>query len=99
MKGVLVDGGPDHYARLEAVKLFISWFLHGGDNAVPAATGRERVARRSCGQHRVAVPNRGAAKGAFQGAIRDLVTEAAALNADDDRSCRLMDVRSFVIRQ
>jgi hypothetical protein len=23
VRGVLVDGGPDHYARLEAVKMFI----------------------------------------------------------------------------
>jgi hypothetical protein len=23
LKGAIVDGGPDHYARLEAVKLFI----------------------------------------------------------------------------
>jgi hypothetical protein len=28
VRGVLVDGGPDHYARLEAVKMFIQIVLH-----------------------------------------------------------------------
>jgi hypothetical protein len=26
VKGVVVDGGPDHYARLEAVKMFMLMF-------------------------------------------------------------------------
>jgi hypothetical protein len=36
VKGVVVDGGPDHYARLEAVNMLFDWFLHaggGGDTA------------------------------------------------------------------
>jgi hypothetical protein len=31
VKGVIVDGGPDHYARLEAVKMFILLMRHAGN--------------------------------------------------------------------
>lgn len=31
VRGVVVDGGPDHYARLEAVEMVLSWFIHAGD--------------------------------------------------------------------
>jgi hypothetical protein len=30
VKGVIVDGGPDHYARLEAMKMFILLMRHAG---------------------------------------------------------------------
>jgi hypothetical protein len=30
VKGVIVDGGPDHYARLEAAKLFILLMCKAG---------------------------------------------------------------------
>ena len=29
-EGVIVDGGPDHYARLEGVKMFILLMRHAG---------------------------------------------------------------------
>jgi hypothetical protein len=42
VKGVIVDGGPDHYARLEAVKMFTLLMRYAGNGRryiqVPAAS-------------------------------------------------------------
>jgi hypothetical protein len=43
VRGVVVDGGPDHYARLEAAKLFIRLLVFTQATQyvrVPPATGR-----------------------------------------------------------
>jgi hypothetical protein len=42
VRGVLLDRGPDHYARIEAAKLFIRMISSGGDNVVPPARPRTR---------------------------------------------------------
>jgi len=54
--GVLVDGGPDHYARLEAARLFIRLISSrregGATHSSAPGHGRDRAARCPCGQRR-----------------------------------------------